>query len=49
MNLSPACSERTAFLSEILDDMALGLLKIVLPKDYLYSGDMIDTEKNKEN
>jgi len=35
VNLSPACSERTAFLSEILDDMALGLLKIVLPKDYL--------------
>ncbi len=35
VNLSPACAERTAFLKEMLDDMSIGLLKLVLPKEYL--------------
>ncbi len=32
VNLSPACSQRTAWLSEMLVQMTLGLLQVVLPK-----------------
>jgi len=35
VNLSPACTERTPWLIEMLDQMAEGLLKTVLPSDYL--------------
>ena len=34
VNLSPACNERTEWLSHMLDDMAFGLLKIVLPSEW---------------
>lgn len=40
VNLSPACNERTEWLSEMLDDMSIGLVKIVLPGDW--------TQNNKE-
>ena len=33
VNLSPACNERTEWLTEMLDDMTYGLLKIVLPQE----------------
>lgn len=37
VNLSPACAERTQFLTEMLDKMAAGLLQLVLPPEYLPS------------
>lgn len=60
VNLSPACSERTEWLTEMLDDMAYGLLNIVLPSEWLdkinkhpknYFWELIFNEKdtNKEN
>ena len=39
VNLSPACAERTEWLTEMLDDMASGLLKIVLPSDCISGKD----------
>jgi hypothetical protein len=32
VNMSPACAERTTWLSEMLDDMADGLLTIIEKK-----------------
>lgn len=60
VNLSPACSERTDWLTEMLDDMAYGLLNIVLPSEWIdksnkqpknYFWELIFNEKdiNKEN
>ena len=34
VNLSPACAERTEWLTEMLDDMSYGLLKLVLPIEW---------------
>lgn len=42
VNLSPASSERAEWLTEMLDKMAEGLLKCVLPTHYL---DEIDSDK----
>ena len=39
VNLSPACAERTEWLTEMLDDMAFGLLKIALPSDWISGKD----------
>jgi hypothetical protein len=33
--LGPACAERTPWLTDMLDDAAEGLLKIILPSEYL--------------
>lgn len=59
VNLSPACAERTEWLSEMLDDMGYGMLQIVLPNEWLnkynksvkYSWELIFNERdlNKEN
>jgi len=45
VNLSPACTERTPWLIEMLDEMAEGLLKTVLPADYLQT---VNNESNQE-
>ncbi len=42
VNLSPACTERSDWLTEMLDDMALGLLKLVLPPNYLAPPEPLD-------
>jgi len=46
VNLSPACTERTPWLIEMLDEMAEGLLKCILPADYLQV--MEDSTQGKE-
>lgn len=43
VNLSPACTERTPWITEMLDEMAVGLLKCLLPAEYL-----TESEDNKE-
>ena len=35
VNLSPACSERVSWLTEMLNYMAEGMFKLILPKEYL--------------
>ena len=59
VNLSPACAERTEWLTQMLDDMAYGLLNIVLPQEWVnskerevkFNWEMIFNEKEdvKEN
>ena len=44
VNLSPACTERTPWLSEMLDHMAEGMLKLVLPKSVLSTEEVPDTD-----
>lgn len=44
VNLSPACTERTPWLTEMLDHMAEGLLKLVLPKAVLSTEDVPDPD-----
>ena len=46
VNLSPACTERTPWLTDMLDQMAEGLLKCILPSDYLQAGAAENQEKS---
>lgn len=48
VNLSPACNERSEFLVEMLDNMALDLLKIVIPKNVLEMKQSCDAQKDKQ-
>jgi hypothetical protein len=38
VNMSPACAERTEWLTDMVDQMAEGLLSLVLPKKYIDLG-----------
>ena len=52
VNLSPACSERTEWLSEMLNEMGSGLIKILFHNQIsqpLYDCDLKLTDKIKEN
>lgn len=44
VNLSPACAERTPWLTEMLDYMTEGMLKIVLPKTVLATDEVPDPD-----